>query len=81
MKVNGKFIAIGGHDTGSRPIVAEFTETGEVTYLPRLQTGRYVHACSQFVDNNGETVSFQTEFHSISPYMIIVKGFACHRWN
>ena len=38
--------------------VAEFTETGQVTYLPDLQEGRYWHACSKFVDDSGETVSF-----------------------
>ena len=37
--------------------VAEFTETGQVTYLADLQQGRYEHACAKFVDNNGETVS------------------------
>jgi len=36
--------------------VAEFTETGQVTYLPDLQEERYFHACSKFVGNNGETV-------------------------
>ena len=38
--------------------VAEFTETGQVTYLADLQEGRDDHACSKFVDDNGETVSF-----------------------
>ena len=42
----------------SKKTVAKFTETGNVTYLPDLQEGRYSHACSKFVDNNGETVSF-----------------------
>ena len=46
--------------------MAEFTETGHVTYLPDLQEERYFHACSKFVDNNGETVSFnQTSSSSV----------------
>ena len=54
--MNGNFIITGGK--GSLKTVAEFTETGQVTYLPDLQEGRYYHACSKFVDNNGKTVSF-----------------------
>jgi len=40
--------------------VAEFTETGQVTYLADLQEGRYGHACSKFVDANGETALLVT---------------------
>ena len=48
--------------TGSRTStyakrVAEFTLSGAVTYLADLQTGRYGHACSKFIDSNGEIVS------------------------
>ena len=58
--MNGNFIVTGGQNgrRDSKQIVAEFTETGQVTYLADLQEGRYRHACSKFVDNNGETVSF-----------------------
>ena len=59
IELNGKFIVTGGYDNGgSRQTVAEFTVSGQVTYLTNLQTGRQTHACSKFVDNNGETVSF-----------------------
>ena len=37
--------------------VAEFTMSGAVTYLADLQTGRNAHACSKFLDSNGEIVS------------------------
>ena len=56
IELNGNFIITGGYD--SRQTVAEFTETGQVTYLADLQEGRYWHACSKFVDDSGETVSF-----------------------
>ena len=61
IELNGNFILTGGSDvdTGvSLKTVAEFTETGQVTYLPDLQTGRSYHTCSKFVDDTGETVSF-----------------------
>ena len=56
IELNGNFVITGG--AGSMKTVAEFTETGEVTYLSDLQEGRFYHACSKFVDDNGETVSF-----------------------
>ena len=37
--------------------VAQYTLTGEVTYLADLQQGRYSHACTSFLDDNGVTVS------------------------
>ena len=37
--------------------VAEYTEDGTVTYLASLNFGRYNHACSKFVNDNGHTVS------------------------
>jgi len=54
---NGKFVVTGGVRESN---VAEFTETGQVTYLADLQTGRYDHACSKFVDDNGETALLVT---------------------
>ena len=54
--MNGNFIVTGGLDR--KKTVAEFTETGQVTYLPDLQEGRYDHACSKVVAENGGTVSF-----------------------
>ena len=37
--------------------VAEFTEAGAVTHMRNLKTGRYWHACSKFVNDDGDTVS------------------------
>ena len=37
--------------------VSEFTMSGAVTDLADLQTGRSFHACSKFLDSNGEIVS------------------------
>ena len=37
--------------------VVEYTEDGTMTYLARLNTGRWNHACSKFVNDNGDTVS------------------------
>ena len=37
--------------------VAQYTLAGEVTYIADLQQGRYRHACSSFIDDNGVTVS------------------------
>ena len=56
IEVNGKFIVTGGYDR--KNTVAEFNETGLVTYLANLQDGRHAHACSKFVDDNGDIVSF-----------------------
>ena len=48
--------------------MAEFTETGQVTYLADLQEGRYSHACSKFVDDAGETVSFRSIVNLVNSY-------------
>ena len=37
--------------------VVEYTEDGTVTYLADLNTGRFAHACSKFLNDNGDTVS------------------------
>ena len=55
IEVDDKFVATGGYFTQTN--VAEFTEAGAVTYLPSLKTGRYAHACSKFVTDDGYTVS------------------------
>ena len=36
--------------------VAEYSQTGFVRYLPNMIQGRYYHACSYFINGNGETV-------------------------
>ena len=37
--------------------VAQYSLTGEVTYLADLQQERWKHACTSFIDDNGVTVS------------------------
>ena len=55
IEVDNKFVVIGGH--WSKTKVAKLTETGAITYMPSLKTGRSDHACSKFVKDNGDTVS------------------------
>ena len=55
IEVDNKFVVTGGY--ARQTTVAEFTEAGAVTYLPSLKTGRYNHACSKFVNDDGYTVS------------------------
>ena len=50
-----KFVVTGGRYSFKK--VAEFTEAGAVTYLRNLKTGRAWHACSKFVNDDGDTVS------------------------
>ena len=53
--MDDKFVVTGG--INSKEKVAEFTEAGAVTYMRNLKTGRYFHACSKFVNDDGDTVS------------------------
>ena len=55
IEIDDKFVVTGGYTR--QTTVAEFTEAGAVTYLPSLKTGRYAHACSEFVTDDGYTVS------------------------
>ena len=41
----------------SQQKAAQYSPSGEVTYLADLQQGRYSHACTSFIDDNGDTVS------------------------
>jgi len=54
------YVVTGGNDGSTMQIVAKFSVTGEVSYLANLNTGRYEHACSKFVDDNGETTLLVT---------------------
>ena len=49
--------------------VAQYSLSGEVTYLADLQQGRYRHACTSFIDDNGVTVSLVV---NIMKYLMIV---------
>ena len=53
--MDDKFVVTGGQY--GRKKVAEFTEAGAVKYMRNLKTGRYWHACSKFVNVDGDTVS------------------------
>ena len=53
--LNDSYVVTGGYYSEQR--VAQYTLAGEVTYLADLQQGRYLHACTSFIDDNGVTVS------------------------
>ena len=57
--MDDKYVVTGGYFYSGRggKTVAEFTEDGAVTYMRNLKTGRYNHACSKFVNVDGDTVS------------------------
>ena len=45
---------------GASKKVAQYSVTGEVTYLAELNNGRSYHACSKYEDDNGRTVRYQS---------------------
>ena len=55
LEIDDKLVVTGGQLSKTK--VTEYTEDGAVTYLPSLKTGRYAHACSKFVTDDGYTVS------------------------
>ena len=61
------YVVTGGYF--SLGIVAQSSSTGEVTYLADLQHGRWLHACTSFLDDDGVTVSLVV---NIMKYLIIV---------
>ena len=44
---------------------AQYSPSGEVTYLADLQQGRRNHACTSFIDDNGDTVSLSVNIINI----------------
>ena len=65
------YVVTGGMATGgeySLQRVAQYSLTGEVTYLADLQQGRSYHACTSFIDDDAVTVSFV----NIMKYLMIV---------
>ena len=52
-------VVTGGQDRRGKSLktVAQFTETGDMTFMKRLKTRRHSHACSKFVNSDGVTVS------------------------
>ena len=61
------YVVTGGLDRKKK--VAQYSLAREVTYLADLQQGRYDHACTSFIDDNGVTVSLLV---NIMKYLIIV---------
>ena len=55
IELDDKFVVTGG--LYSKKKVAQYTEAGAVSYLQSLKTARYDHACSKFVNEDGDTVS------------------------
>ena len=49
----------------NRQTVAQYSPTGEVTYLADLQQPRSGHACTSFIDDNGVTVSLSVNIINI----------------
>ena len=51
--ITGGFIR---RDLASAKVLV-YTEAGDVTFMPSMKTGRRYHACSKFVNDDGDTVS------------------------
>ena len=51
------YVVTGGYHSLERERVAQYSLAGEVTYLADLQQGRFKHACTSFLDDNGVAVS------------------------
>ena len=71
MEVGDQYVVTGGYDwtlgtNSALAWVTRYTETGELETLPSLNTGRYDHACSSFVNDGGHTVSSSSLFQSTS---------------
>ena len=58
-----RYVVTGGEFSPQR--VAQYTLAGEVTPLADLQQGRYLHACTSFIDDTGVTVSLSVNIINI----------------
>ena len=59
VEVGGQFIVTGGTDGKTTlDTVARYRDSGEVTYMNPMKMARRGHACSKFVTDSGETVSY-----------------------
>ena len=60
VEVGDHYIVTGGYssseDDKALHTVAEYSQTGFVRTLPDMKQGRYFHACSSFINGDGETV-------------------------
>ena len=61
IELGDRYVVTGGHDGSTYQTVAQYTVTGDVTYLAELQTGRHLHACSKYLDNDGLLVSISNQ--------------------
>ena len=73
--MDDKLVVTGG--SYSLKKVAKFTEAGAVKYMRNLKTGRYFHACSKFVNDDGDTVSllWSVEYIVITTLHIGITGY------
>ena len=69
-----KYIVTGGGWSPNE--VTQYSLTGEVTELPDLITERHHHACSQFVNTEGVTVSYK--YRNVRKLLFLFLDFACH---
>ena len=52
------YVVTGGYVSSSySQLVAMYDQSGKFTYLPNLRYKRAYHACSHFINANGDTVS------------------------
>ena len=49
------YVVTGGEYSKKR--VTQYSETGEVTFLANLTTGRWAHACGKYLGDKGDQVS------------------------
>ena len=77
-----RYVVTGGYNGSTYQTVAQYTVTGDVTYLAELQTGRYWHACSKFLDDYGELVSISNRerclFYKTKPLHIMISSIYLH---
>ena len=73
IELDDKFVVTWGYEPDDKinisRTVAVFTETGNVTYLPKMMKERYYHACAKFVNNKGNTVSLVRDAMTWSSYL------------
>ena len=74
-----KYIVTGGVDGVVYGVsrVTQYSVTGEATELPDLITGRYTHACSSFINNEGVEVREWASLDGIKNVLIYVFIIFC----
>ena len=61
IELEDKYILTGGYNAEDIPKknVSQYNESGNVSHLASMNTGRAQHACGKFVNADGETVSYE----------------------